>query len=150
MRTQASRTLFCAFILGCLLFAPAAMAIQDGDPVDPVGEEEETVFTDGEGVDEDGDGIIDPPPAGQVYCVYRISQITQGNCGAFKSGDRLCVDCPDTGKCPVPAGQLGHFRYVDAFGNTICQGEWWRRFDDTQPDACLLCGNGKTGYKFVN
>lgn len=146
MRTQASRTLFWAFVLGCLLLAPAAMAMGDGD-----GDAEgETVFTDAEGVDEDGDGVIDPPTGHQVYCVYTIAQVLQGNCGAFGRGSKLCIDCPAAGRCPSPAGQITRFRYVDAFGNTICQGTWSRSFDVANPNACIVCINGKNGYKFVN
>lgn len=148
MRTQTSRALFWMVVLGCLLFVPAAMAMQDGDPEYPEGEEE-TVFTDGEGVDEDGDGIIDPPPPGQVYCVYNIGAILQGNCGRFTTGDRLCIDCPANGKCPTPANTIGRFVYVDAFGRVICRGEWARSFDVTNPDACIACSNGQTGYKFL-
>lgn len=147
MRTQASRTLFWAVVLGCLLVVPAAMAMQDGDPVDPV--EEETVFTDDEGVDEDGDGIIDPLPAGQLYCVYNIGAILQGNCGRFTTGDRLCVNCPANGKCPTPANTIGRFVYVDAFGRVICRGEWARLFDLLNRDACIVCNNGQKGYKFL-
>ena len=85
MRTQTGWTVVWAVVLGCLLFVPTARAIGDGDPV--VDEEEIDFFTDATGPDEDGDGIIDPPAAGQVYCVYTGGPMTlQGNCG-FKPGD---------------------------------------------------------------
>ncbi|HEX6904717.1 MAG TPA: hypothetical protein VF789_33730 [Thermoanaerobaculia bacterium] len=147
MRTQASRTLFWMIVLGCLLFVPAAMAMQDGDPDDPDGEEE-TVFTDSEGVDEDGDGVIDPPPAGAVYCVYNIGAILQGNCRQFTTGDRLCINCPANGTCPTPANTIGRFVYVDAFGRVICRGEWARSFNPINPNACIACNNGQVGYTF--
>ena len=142
MRTQASRTLFWMFVLGCMLFVPPAAMATDPEPV-------ETTFTNGEGVDADGDGIVDPPPADQIYCVYTIGRILQGNCGQFTTGDRLCIDCPAAGKCPSPANTITRFRYVDAFGQVICRGEWSRSFDVTKPDACITCSKGKTGYKFL-
>ena len=137
MRTQASRTLFWAVVLGCLLFVPAAWA------TDP--EEEESIFYDYEGVDEDGDGEIDPPAEGQDYCVYTIGQILQGNCGRFTTGDVLCINCPATRICP----NTKRFTYRDAFGTVKCRGEWSRVIvDAANPDGCVSC-DGQKGYKFL-
>lgn len=147
MRTQIGWTVVWAVVLGSLLFVPAAMAMGDGDPV--VDEEEVVFFTDATGPDEDGDGTIDPPAAGQLYCVYTVGPMTlEGDCG-FKTGDRVCVDCPASGTCPTPANQLKNFVYKDASGKIICRGEWSRSFDVTKPDACLVCNGGKTGYWFL-
>ena len=135
MRTKTSWTLLGIAVLGLLLLLSAA-PLRAQEPV-------ETIFTDAIPSDDQ------PPPPAKVYCVYKIVT-TQGNCGRFGVGSKLCIDCPGTGTCPSPAGAITNFVYVDAFGNVICKGTWSRSFDLARPNACIICNNGQTGYKFVN
>jgi len=94
-------------------------------------------------------GVSGVGDAFDVYCVYNIGA-TSGDCGRFASGDTLCVDCPDSGTCPLAANTIGHFRYLAADGTVICTGDWARRFNLRDPDACIECTDGQTGYRFVN
>src|SRR6476646_5674405 len=125
MGTKAMWTLVRTVALAALMLACAA-ALTAQEPV-------VTIFTDAS-----SDADQPPPPAGQVYCVYKIVT-THGNCGRFAVGSKLCINCPGSGKCPSPASQITNFVYVDAFGNTICSGTWTRFFDLTRQDACIVC-----------
>ena len=136
MGSKAMWALVRAVALAALMLASAA-ALTAEEPV-------VTTFTD---ASPDADGA--PPPAGQVYCVYKIVT-AQGNCGRFTVNAKLCIDCPGGGTCPSPPNQVTNFVYVDAFGNTICSGTWTRAFDLVRPNACVVCNNGLTGYVFVN
>lgn len=108
---------------------------------DPVPATEPVVFTDGEG------GVFGSGDNFDVYCVYLI---VNSSCRMFQPGDVICIDCPDSKTCPTPAGEQGNWEYVDADGNVVCRGTWARRFDLDNPDACIVCDGGKTGYEFVH
>lgn len=137
MRTRATWTFLRAVALAGLFFA-VATSLMAQDP--------EIIFTDKPAFTQAA--VAEPKPLA-MYCVYNVGTVS-GNCGDFGPGSRLCIDCPASGKCPGPPGQISRFRYVDGAGNTICTGTWARAFNLAKPDACIVCTNGQTGYVFVN
>jgi hypothetical protein len=89
---------------------------------------------------------------GRDYCTYRVVTAQGPDCGVFRPGALICVDCPARPSCPGAAGGRSRYRYVDREGEEKCRGEWAKRFDVNDPDACIDCPipPGNPGFEFVN
>ncbi len=89
--------------------------------------------------------------AAALYCTYRVVTANGPNCGPFAPGALICVDCPSSQSCPGAAGGRSMYRLLDRDGNVLCEGEWAKRFNTGQPNACLDCPipPGIPGFQFL-
>ena len=81
------------------------------------------------------------------YCFYFVISGFHGIDPPLGGGDIICVDCPDSGKCPGPSS-TNFTAEIEDLSGTKAKGKLRK---DTNVDECQRCpSNGKTGYEFVD
>ncbi len=98
-------------------------------------------------------GNVDPISTADKaeYCRYVVVTAGGSDCGRFQRNFVVCVNCPDSGKCPgVKPDALSEYQLVDADGNVLCKGTWVRTSSPNGEGTCMNCNGGKTGFVFVD
>jgi len=79
------------------------------------------------------------------YCVYEIVSL-DANCSSISVNDLLCIDCPNSGRCPGNFLNASRWEFVGA--NETCSGTWKLHHSFSTCTPCVR--GGKKGYQFID